>query len=126
MELPTTSSSQKAELAQLLAGVNLKTTAGTEHPRYVLFWTNEELLSQFALAFSNDEVVKNMLPLPPSSTIVLEFTLDSTQTLQVSGFINDQAVTLTNCADQTSCAARSFSDSIAQNLKISDVTSYCN
>lgn len=125
-ELPTTTPSQQAEINQMLAGVKLKTTAGSEHPRYVLFWTNEELLSQFALAFSNDPVVKNMLPLPPSSTILLEFTLDSSNALQVSGFINDQAVTLANCGDQTTCGARAFSDSIAQSLKISDVTSYCN
>lgn len=47
-DLPQTSDALKKQLAEQLKNVDLKGTAGTEHPNYVLFWTNEELLSLIA------------------------------------------------------------------------------
>ena len=53
----TTDDEQKLQLTQLLKGASLKTTAGSENPNYVLFWTNEDLLSLFAQSLSNDPLV---------------------------------------------------------------------
>jgi len=77
---------------------------------YKMLWTNEDLLSLFAQSLSADSSLATndlLLPLGPSSTIILEFTLqnvynsDGTMTdatdLYVTGFINDQAVSLRAC-----------------------------
>lgn len=50
--LPSTPQAKKDEMAGYLKGVTLKTTAGSENPNYVLFWTNEELLSLFSMSLS--------------------------------------------------------------------------
>ena len=69
---------------------SLEGTAGSEHPKYVMLWTNERLLSQIALSMSQNKDFEGMLPLGPSATIVLEFTQDSpTDDLNVKAFIND-------------------------------------
>ena len=50
-------------------------TAGTENPKYFMFWTNENLLNLFAQDLSNDsEILSQVSPLGPSSSIVFEFT----------------------------------------------------
>lgn len=53
---------------------SLEGTAGSENPKYVMMWVSEEKLSQIALSLSNDTILDGLLPLGPSSTIVLEFT----------------------------------------------------
>jgi len=54
---------------------NLEGTAGTEHPRYIMFWTNEDQLNLIAEHFAqNDAELEKLLPLGPSSTIVFELT----------------------------------------------------
>lgn len=122
--LPTTTEAKKKEMAELLKGVSLTTTAGSENPNYVLFWTNEELLSLFSLSLTNENQ-KITYPLVPSSTIILEFTLDQSNTLQVAGFVNDQAVSLIHCNGQTSCSAEEFAKSLKDSLKVSDVSAWC-
>jgi len=94
--LPGTSDAKKAEMEKLLNGVSLKTTAGSENPNYVLFWTNEQLLSLFAKSLSKESSSVNF-PLVPSSQIILEFTQAENGPLTVSGFINDQEVPLVHC-----------------------------
>jgi hypothetical protein len=83
-----TSAAQKAEIANF----PLKTTTGSEDPRYVAFWTSEKILQMFAQELSNDPKIADMLPLPPSSTIVVEFAKasDTSNDLVASLFINDQ------------------------------------
>lgn len=89
-ELPSINDDTKNKLIQNHSEriAKLKTTAGSESPRYVLFWTNEQLLSLFAKSLSNDATLNDMLPLPPSSTMILEFTLEKND-LMVNGYIND-------------------------------------
>ena len=103
----------------------MKATAGAENPNYVLFWTNEDLLSLFAKSLSSDSEVDGLLPLPPSSTIILEFTLDGSNNLNVNGFINDQAVKLNDCANQTTCLASAFATSLSQGIKVPDTATFC-
>ena len=80
-----------AELSQTIRKPKtLEGTAGSEHPRYIMFWTNEEMLSMIAQSLSSDSTLTNMLPMTPSSTIVLEFTADGSNNLNVAAFINDQ------------------------------------
>lgn len=63
-----------ASSGQSTAQKSLEGTAGSEHPKYVMLWTNEKLLSQIALSLSQNKAFEDMLPLSPSSSIVLEFT----------------------------------------------------
>ena len=79
----------------------LTTTTGSEDPRYVAFWTNEKVLQQFAQELSQDPQIADMLPLPPSSTIIVEFTPDTTDPAKlVAGlFINDKQVTMAQCTN---------------------------
>ena len=121
---PTTPPAKVEEMKQLLNGISLTTTAGSENPNYVLFWTNEDLLSLFSMSLSGDSKVA--YPLVPSSTILLEFTMDASNTIQVAGFINDQEVGLVHCGGQTSCSAESFAKSIKDSLKVSDVAAWCS
>ena len=68
---------------------SLEGTAGSENPTYIMFWTNEDMLSMIAQSLTQDATLTNLLPMTPSSTIVLEFTSDGTN-LNVAGFVNDQ------------------------------------
>jgi hypothetical protein len=123
--MPQTSAEKKTQLTQLLKNVtSLKGTAGSESPNYVLFWTNEELLSLFAKSLTDDSTLGGMWPLVPSSTIILEFTLDGS-TLNVSGFVNDKQVTLKGCNGQQSCDATSFASNLIASAKIADSASFC-
>jgi hypothetical protein len=63
-----------------------------------MLWTNEGLLSQIALSLTQDPALDAMLPLSPSSTIVLEFTQESTDTI-VRTFINDNLVKTIGCSN---------------------------
>jgi hypothetical protein len=90
---PTTSDELKKEYQTYLSTrPALKTTAGAENPNYVLFWTNEDLLTlqSFQITGQTDSILN------PSSTILLEFTEDA-GTLNVSGYVNDQQVQLVHC-----------------------------
>jgi len=124
-KMPSTPDATKQQLTQDLKKANLKTTAGAGDPNYVLFWTNEALLNLFAQSISADATVQSMLPLPPSSTILLEFTEDGSGALNVEGFINDQAVTLTQCGEATSCGASAFSAGLNSTMGQTNVTNWC-
>ena len=121
----TTDDEQKLQLTQMMKGASLKTTAGSENPNYVLFWTNEDLLSLIAQSLSTDPIVSNLLPLSPSSTIILEFTADATNKLNVAAFINDQSVTLTDCGNNKSCGAQSFASSLDSRIEVTNTTDWC-
>ena len=45
----------------------LKTTAGSEAPVYIMFHTNEDLLSLIAQSLSDDNKLTAQLPLTPAS-----------------------------------------------------------
>ena len=71
--------------------MNLEGTAGTENPKYFMFWTNEQLLNLFAQELSSDtDVLASVSPLGPSSTIVFEFTEPTAGELDIAMFVNDQ------------------------------------
>jgi hypothetical protein len=68
--LQTESSSDKAR--------GLHATPGSENPSYVALWANEDFLSLLAQTLSNDATLTSnnlLLPLGPSSTMIMEFTL---------------------------------------------------
>lgn len=93
-----------------------------------MFWTNEKLLSQIALSLSGNQTFKDMLPLGPSSTIVLEFTQDNAaDDLNVRTFINDQLVDTFGCQLKDSCKAASFSQVLGADLDKAalDVPKFC-
>jgi hypothetical protein len=75
----------------------LEGTAGSEHPKFVMFWTNEKLLAQIALSLSESGTLMKELPLSASSTIVLEFTQEEGEEVMVRTFINDQLVDTFGC-----------------------------
>ena len=63
-----------------------------------------------------------MLPLPPSSIIVIEFakaTADSND-LTASLFINDQQVTMAQCSGATTCAVDTLQQAMAASATITD------
>ena len=92
-KVPGTSAEKLAEYAEKT--VIIRTTSGSENPNYVLYWTNEDLLSLFSLSLTGDES-NVQYPLVPSSTILLRFYMENTN-LMVEGLINDQKVPLTYC-----------------------------
>ena len=59
---------------------SLEGTAGSNDPLYIMYWTNEDLLSLVAQSLVDPANLsvdgKDLLPLGPSSSIILEFTLD--------------------------------------------------
>ena len=125
-KMPGTSAAKLQELTQqLLTANDLKSTAGAENPNYVLMWTNEELLSLFAQALSNDPLVAQHLPLSASSTIILEFTDDGVGNLNVAGFVNDNQVQLTHCNNAQTCSASTFSTNLNSGIKLTNVSDYC-
>jgi len=74
-----------------LAKNSLKTTTGSEDPRYNAYWTSEKQLEIFAQSLTADPLFTAMLPLPPSSTVIIEFAkaTASSDDLTASLFIND-------------------------------------
>ena len=70
-----------------------------------------------------------MLPLGPSSTIVLEFTEDPTSAddMVIRTFINDQLVDTLQCQNKDSCKATAFSQVLGADLDKSnlDVPKFC-
>mmetsp|Transcript_9811 Transcript_9811/g.16524 ORF Transcript_9811/g.16524 Transcript_9811/m.16524 type:complete len:276 (+) Transcript_9811:393-1220(+) len=90
-QMPKTLAASQIELTQK-PKKSLEGTAGTENPKYIMFWTNEKLMNLLALNLVSDEtVLKDVLPLGPSSTILFEFTLLNGD-LSVQTFVNDQLV----------------------------------
>lgn len=65
-----------------------------------------------------------MLPLPPSSTIIVEFAKDATDPtkLVASLYINDQQVTMAQCSDATTCPIATYQTALMATVKIPDVT----
>ena len=94
-----------------------------------MMWTNENLMSQIALAMSSDASLDDHLPLGPSSTIVLEFTQDEgAEDLTVHTYINDQLVKTTACDNKDSCSATKFAQALGTaldeaNLNVSNICS---
>jgi len=67
-----------------------------------------------------------MLPLPPSSTIIMEFSKkasDPTQ-LEATLYINDQEVTMAQCANAKTCDPSTLQANMMSNL-IPNVTKAC-
>ena len=122
LQVPTTVGQSSAEKT-------LEGTAGSEHPKYVMLFTNEKLLSQIALSLSGNGTFEHMLPLSPSSTIVLEFTQETpTDDLMVRAFVNDQLVDTFGCMLQNSCKAADFSKLLGIELEKAedlDVKKFC-
>lgn len=77
----------------------LQGTAGTEHPRYIMFWTNEANLNMLAQHFGGADV-DSLLPLGPSSQVVFELFEDKTGNLEIRTIINDQLVKTDYCTGQ--------------------------
>jgi hypothetical protein len=122
--LPGISEAKKAEYKTKM-GVDPKSTAGSENPNYVLYWTNEDLLSLFSLSLASAET-NISYPLVPSSQIILRFYLDNAN-LMVDGMINDQQVPLTHCGGANSCNAEDFGNSLISSIaNISDISAFCN
>lgn len=105
---------------------NLEGTAGSEHPRYSMFWTNEANLNLLAQYFGG-EAVDQYLPLGPSSTVLFEFTADRTGKLDVRVIINDQLIPTEQClGKKDGCKATDFAAKLKEGLKYPDtVTSFC-
>jgi len=85
-------------------------------------------MSQIGLSLSQNKDFEEMLPLSPSSTIVLEFTQASpTDDMMVRTFINDQLVDTYGCSGQTSCKAADFSTFLGSELDKSalNVSTFC-
>ena len=117
--------SQSKESATKLEG-----TAGSENPKYVMMWTNEELLSMLAYSLSGDETMKSMMPLPASSTVIIElYSVDNSGTpeLMVDLFVNDQQVIPTFCGGTNqSCTAQDFMTALSTSVKVTDTAATCS
>jgi hypothetical protein len=68
-----------------------------------------------------------MLPLPPSSTIVIEFAKapSGSNDLTASLYINDVEVEMTQCANAKSCAVATYQKNMASSVKLTNVTKSC-
>jgi len=111
--------------------LKIEGTAGSENPKYVMLWTNEELLSMIAFALSEDDETKTQMPLVPSSTVILEFyAVDNqgTPEMMVDLFVNDQQVKPAFCGGtDTSCTMQTFLTALGTSIKItSDTAAECN
>mmetsp|Transcript_4583 Transcript_4583/g.6954 ORF Transcript_4583/g.6954 Transcript_4583/m.6954 type:complete len:348 (-) Transcript_4583:32-1075(-) len=120
-ELPEDHPHMKAELSQdKKFKVNWQGTAGTENPKYFMFWTNENLLTDFANAFAQDQ----NLDLTASSSIIFEFTLEGND-LMVEMFVDDVSTGLKNCGGSSKCKAMDFAGSLGSTVHFSDMASAC-
>lgn len=82
-------------------------TAGTENPVYYMLWTNERLLELISQSLVGGD--GGILPLGPSSTIVIEFFESSQKNdLTVEIYVNDQAVKSQFCNGEQTCSASAF------------------
>jgi len=61
----------------------------------------------------------------PSSSLVVELSVDKTGALNVQGFFNDQPVKLGGCASVDPCPAASFVNYLGSVAKINDVSAAC-
>lgn len=88
-----------------------------------MFWTNERLLELISQSLVGDTTP---LPLSPSSTIVIEFTQDSSsQTdLDVAIYVNDIQQTSNLCGALT-CKASKFASELEKTIADQDVTKIC-
>ena len=72
----------------------------TRHTNYAMLWTSEEILSLFSAKVTN-EPLDSLFPLPPSSTMIIEFyeSEDESGYLEkyVRAYLNDQAIPLRDC-----------------------------
>ena len=105
----------------------LKTTTGSGDPRYIAFTTSEKHLQIFAQELSKDPKIADMLPLVPSSTIIIEFAKESASSnnLVASLYINDQQVTMAQCSDAMTCAIGTYQTNVAASVKIADTATEC-
>ncbi len=87
-----------------------------------MFWTNEQQLELIAQQLSSDlNLTSTLLPLTPSSTIILELTQnDSTKDLDIQIYVNDQLLTSTFCENKNLCSAKSFASNLENSIKIKD------
>ena len=61
----------------------------------------------------------------PSSSLVLELSVDATGALNVQGFFNDQPFQLGGCTSTDPCPAASFVTYLGSVAKINDVSAAC-
>lgn len=103
---------------------NLEGTAGSEHPKYIMFWTNEANLNLLAQYFGGS-AVDQYLPLGPSSTVLFEM-IDLKGKLDVRVIINDQLIPTEQCLGKTECKATDFAAKLKEGLKYpTTVTDFC-
>ena len=109
----------------------LEGTAGTENPNVYMFWTNPQYLEQLALSIADQTDVSAMLPLTPSSTIILELYSDDSffkaaTELSVKLYINDQEVKTPLCAGATHCKVADFITAIGATVNALPTADICN
>lgn len=102
----------------------LKTTTGSEDPRYIAFTTSEAHIEMFAQSLSQDPAFLAMLPLPPSSTIVIEFAKATagSNDLTASLYINDVEVQMAQCANALTCPVATYQENMAKSVTLTNVT----
>lgn len=88
-----------------------------------MYWTNEDLLSLIGQSLVTTESFtvdkKSLLPLGPSSTILLEFSTDTDGTTTiVKAFVDDQEVKLKQCKGASPCKASDFQAELSKGIQI--------
>mmetsp|Transcript_39710 Transcript_39710/g.60856 ORF Transcript_39710/g.60856 Transcript_39710/m.60856 type:complete len:121 (+) Transcript_39710:931-1293(+) len=118
----------KQELGQSeRSKVNLEGTAGAENPKYMMFWTNEQLLNMFAQELADDkEILGQLTPLGPSASIIFEFTEPTEGVLDVQMFVNDQKVKMRNCGGKDKCDAMEFAASLGASVEFANMAKACS
>jgi hypothetical protein len=70
-------------------------TAGANDPKYMMYWTNEDLLTLIAKSFVKTGETPLEKPLGPSSTIILEIIPGvEGEEMTIDAFVDDQKVAL--------------------------------
>ena len=72
--------------------------------------------------------VTDMLPLPPSSTIIIEYAGQDDQTMTVNVFVNDKKMALQGCESTDSCLASAWltnMNTTFNNQSMPNVTKFC-
>jgi hypothetical protein len=108
----------------------LEGTAGTEDPNYYAFWTNPQQLEQLALSIGDKDQVTSLLPLTPSSTIILELYADdgmfaAATELSVKLYINDQEIKTPFCANASHCKVADFVAAIGKTVNKLSTSDLC-
>jgi len=103
--------------------------------KYVMYWAEEEILTMMAAKLAMGSI-DSLLPLPPASTIILEFYEEPYpiywwDSISVRMYINDQYVPMKYCSwdgddKDIDCDGEIFMEMLSMDILLYDVYGFCH